>query len=139
MVHQYSQSLLPDSSSLSKGWPSSTYLELAPYVVLVLTWWVFTPSALRLAVELLHARPRLAKALTKSVRLEGTIALLFSLFLVHSMACSTANAFDIVCRLDRNGTLDEAPQKKNRKLLLDYFLTESMNKTLLDPVPFEHL
>ena len=44
----------------------------------------------------------------------------FSLFLVHSMACSTANAFDIVCRLDRNGTLDEAPQKKVAAgLLLD--------------------
>ena len=28
-------------------------------------WWVFTPSALRLAVELLHARPRLAEALKK--------------------------------------------------------------------------
>ena len=45
------------------------FLELAPYAVLVLTWWVFTPSALRLAIELLHARPRFANALRKSIRL----------------------------------------------------------------------
>ena len=30
-------------------------------------------------------------------------------FLAPSMACSTASAFDIVCRLDRGGKLDEAP------------------------------
>ena len=53
------------------------FLELAPYVVLVLTWWVFTPSALRLPIELQHARPRLAKAWRKSKRLVGTIALFF--------------------------------------------------------------
>ena len=39
------------------------------------------------------------------------------------MALSTANAFDIVCRLDRNDTLDEVPQNKKQKistgLLLD--------------------
>ena len=44
-------------------------------------------------------------------------------FLVPFMACSTADAFDVVCRLDRNGTLDEAPQNKEQKvasgLLLD--------------------
>ena len=51
--------------------------------VFVLTWWVFTPSALRLDIELLHARPRLAKALRKSVRLVDRIALLFSLSLSH--------------------------------------------------------
>ena len=54
------------------------FLELALYEVLVLTCWVFTPSPLRLATELQHARPRLAKALTKSKMLVGTIALLFS-------------------------------------------------------------
>ena len=32
------------------------------------------------------------------------------------MACSTANAFDIVCRLDRDGKLDEAPQGKKQKV-----------------------
>ena len=44
-------------------------------------------------------------------------------FRVPSMAFSTADAFDIVCRLDRNGTLDEVPQNKKQKvaagLLLD--------------------
>ena len=39
------------------------------------------------------------------------------------MACSTADAFDIVSRLDRNDTLDEVPQNRKRKvatgLLLD--------------------
>ena len=48
----------------------------------VLTWWVFTPWALRLAIELLHVRPRLAKALRKSKRLVGTVALLFSFCLL---------------------------------------------------------
>ena len=57
----------------------------------------------------LELEPRLVKALRKSMWLVGTVALLFSLFLpsetknfVPSMATSTADAFDIVCRLDRN-------------------------------------
>ena len=60
-----------------------TFLVLALYVVLVLTWWVFTPSALRLVIELRHARPRLTKALENPKRLVGTIALLFSLSLPY--------------------------------------------------------
>ena len=44
-------------------------------------------------------------------------------FLIPSMAFNTAGAFDIVCRLDRNDTLDEVPQNKKQKvatvLLLD--------------------
>ena len=44
-------------------------------------------------------------------------------FLIPSMAFNTADAFDIVCRLDRNDTLDEVPQNKKQKvatgLLLD--------------------
>ena len=32
------------------------------------------------------------------------------------MACSTANAFDIVCCLDRDGKLDEVPQNKKQKV-----------------------
>ena len=54
-------------------------LCLAPYVALALIWWAFTPSALRLAVGLQHAGPRLAEVLKRSVRLVDTIALLFSL------------------------------------------------------------
>ena len=47
-------------------------------------------------------------------------------FLAPSMAFSSANAFDIVCRLDRDGKLDEVPQNKKQKvatgLLLDKLL-----------------
>ena len=50
-------------------------------------------------------------------------ALIFALYLVWetgffapSMACSTANAFDIVCRLDRDGKFDEAPQNMKQKV-----------------------
>ena len=100
------------------------FLELAPCVAMVLTLWASTPSALRLAIELLHARPHLAKSLTKSKRLVDTIAFLFSPSLpsrrkssLHPpMACSTANAFDNVCRLDCDGKLDEAPQNKKQKV-----------------------
>ena len=54
-------------------------------------------------------------------------------FLVPSMAFSTANAFDIVCRLDRNDTLDEVPHtQKSTRLPLGFFLTNSIDKTLLD-------
>ena len=42
---------------------------------------ISTLSALRLAIELQHARPCLAKALRKSKRFVGTNALLFSLYL----------------------------------------------------------
>ena len=44
-------------------------------------------------------------------------------FLVPSMTFNTANAFDIISRLDRNDTLDDVPQNKKQKaatgLLLD--------------------
>ena len=44
-------------------------------------------------------------------------------FLFPSMAFNTANAFDIIFRLDRNDTLDDVPQNKKQKtatgLLLD--------------------
>ena len=58
-------------------------------------------------------------------------------FLAPSMAYSTANAFDIICRLDRDGKLDEVPQNKSRKLPLDYFVTTYTSKTLLGLFPFE--
>ena len=72
----------------------------------------------------------LTKALRKSVRHVGTIALLSLLspawqheFLFPSMAFNTASAYDIICRLDRNDTLHDVPQKKKQKaatgLLLD--------------------
>ena len=76
--------------------------------------------SLRLAIELQHALPRFAEVLKRSVRLEDTIALLFSLslpfgkeFLVPSMAFSTANALDIVCRLDRDNTQKQKAESCN--------------------------
>ena len=36
------------------------FLGLAPFVALVLIWWAFIPSALRLFIELQRARPRFA-------------------------------------------------------------------------------
>ena len=37
-------------------------------------------------------------------------------FLAPSMTCNTANAFDIVCRLDRDGKLDDALQNTKQKI-----------------------
>ena len=51
-------------------------------------------------------------------------------FLVPSMAFSTADAFDIVRRL-------KLRRIKSRRLLLDCFLTNSINKTLLGLFPVE--
>ena len=49
-------------------------------------------------------------------------------FLVSSMALSTASAFDVVCRLDRDDILDEVSQNKKQKvatgLLLDKLRTQ---------------
>ena len=53
-------------------------------------------------------------------------------FLLPSMAFQTANAFDIVCHLDRNDThLMMCRETKNRKLPLGHFLTSFTNKILL--------
>ena len=58
-------------------------------------------------------------------------------FLVPSMACSTADAFDIVSRLDRNGTLDEVPQNTKQKIATGLLLDKLMNKTSLGVLPVE--
>ena len=122
-----------------------TFLELAPYVVLVLTWWVFTPSALRFAIELQHARPGLAKALRKSKRLVGTIALLFSLYLPSGRKNSLLPPWPVAPRMlsilfvvwTVMANLMKFRRTKGRRLLLDYFLTNYMNKTLLFLFPVE--
>ena len=68
-------------------------------------------------------RPRLTKASRKSRRLGHECAPIFDFspiwekeFLAPSMACSTADSFDIVCCLHRDGKLDETPQKKKQKV-----------------------
>ena len=122
-----------------------TFLELAPYVVLVLTWWVFTPSALRLAIELQHARPRLPKALRKSKRLVDTIAVLFSLCLPSGRKSSLHPPWPVAPRTlsilfvawTMMANLMKLRRIKSRRLLLDYFWTNSMNKTLLGLFPVE--
>ena len=86
-----------------------TFLEFARYVVLVLTWWVFTPSASPLAFRVAACSTTLRQGLEKIQTARGhNCAPIFALspewekeFLAPSMACSTASAFDIVCRLYR--------------------------------------
>ena len=119
------------------------FLELAPNVVLVLTWWVFTPWALRLAIELQHARPHLAEALKRSIRLVDTIALLFWLFLPSGrknflfLLWPTAPRMLLMLFVVWTviSHLMMFHKKTSRRLLLDYFLTNSINKTLLDLSP----
>ena len=59
-------------------------------------------------------------------------------FLFPSITFHTADAFDIICRLDRNDTLDEVPQNKKQKvatgLLLDKLRTQDfMDLSLVVP------
>ena len=48
-------------------------------------------------------------------------------FLAPSMALSTVNAFDIVCRLDRDDTPDEVPQT-NKKRIATGLLLDKLHK-----------
>ena len=49
------------------------------------------------------------------------------------MACSTADAFDIVCRLDRNDTIDEVPQNKKQKVATGLFLDKLHKQDFAGP------
>ena len=100
------------------------YLRLAPSVVLVLIWYAFIPSVWRLAIGLQRARPHFAEVLQESVRHAGTIAPVSLLYLplgnmsfFSSMPFNTANAFDIISRLDLNDTLDDVPQSTKQKAI----------------------
>ena len=118
------------------------FLGLAQFVALVLIWWAFIPSASRLAIELQHARPRLTNSLTKSNTARGhNCTPIFDLspiwekeFLVPSMARSTADALDIVCRLDRNDTLDEVPQNKEQTLATGLLLNKLHKQDFAGPL-----
>ena len=55
-------------------------------------------------------------------------------FLVPSMAHSTANASDIVYRLDRNDTLDEVPQNKMQKVATGLLLNKLRNQDFAGPL-----
>ena len=55
-------------------------------------------------------------------------------FLVPSMACSTANAFDIVCSLDRDGKLDDVPQNKKQKVATGLLLDKLHDQDFAGPL-----
>ena len=147
-VHQRRQPSRPRSILFSVPQQARTtlfhlrFLGLVPFVALVLIWWASIPSAWRLPIELQHARPRSAKDLRKSSWLVDTIALLvcslsptWENFLVLSMAYSTADASEIVCRLDRDGTLDEVPENNKQKIASGLLLSNFINKTFLGLYP----
>ena len=56
-------------------------------------------------------------------------------FLVSTMSLSTADAFDIVCRLDRNDTPYEIPRKKKQKIPAELLLDKQISKTQLGLYP----
>ena len=101
-----------------------TFLELAPHVVLVLTWWVFYSISLAARYRVAACSTTLSQGLDKIQTTRGHgCTRIFPLspiwekeFLAPSMACNTANAFDIICRLDDDGKLDEVPQNKKQKI-----------------------
>ena len=93
-------------------------------------WLVFIPSVWQLTIELQHSHPHFAKVLKINEARGHNCTRLFALsaaweheFLFPSMTFHTANAFDTICRLDRDNTLAEVPQNKKQKaatsLLLD--------------------
>ena len=96
---------------------------------------------MRLDIGLQHAHPRLAEVLERSVRRVGTSALLFFAlqaweqeFLVPSMAFNTANAYDIVCRLDRDDTPNEVPQNKKQKITTGLLLDKLQKQDFAGPL-----
>ena len=105
--------------------------------------WAFILSALRLTIELLHARPRLAKDLRKSKRLVGTIALQFSLYLPFGNRSSFFLPWPRAQRMHLIlfvvwiviTHLMKFRKTKNRRLPLGCFRTNFINKTLLGLFP----
>ena len=55
-------------------------------------------------------------------------------FLVPSMAFNTANAYDIVCRLDRDDTLDEVSQNKKQKIATGLLLDKLHKQDFAGPL-----
>ena len=55
-------------------------------------------------------------------------------FLVPSMAFNTANAYDLVCRLDRDDTLDEVPQNKKQKIATGLLLDKLRKQDFAGPL-----
>ena len=119
------------------------FLELALYVALVLTWWASTPSALRLAIELPHVRPRLDKASRKSKRPVAHLRSYFlslltgrksSLHLPWLVAPRTLSILSVVWTVMAN--LMKLRRIRSRRLL-DYSVTNCTSRILLDLSPYE--
>ena len=55
-------------------------------------------------------------------------------FLLPSMTFHTANAFDIVCRLDRDDSLDEVPQNKKQKVATSLLLDKMRTQDFAGPI-----
>ena len=55
-------------------------------------------------------------------------------FLAPSMARSTAEAFNVVCCLDRNGKLDDSPQDKKQKAATTLLRDESKRQDFAGPI-----
>ena len=55
-------------------------------------------------------------------------------FLFLSMTFHTANAFDIICRLDRDDTLDEVPQNKKQKVATSLLLDKLRKQDFAGPL-----
>ena len=55
-------------------------------------------------------------------------------FLIPSMAPCTANAFDIVCGLDRNDTLDDVPRNKRQKVATGLLLDKLRKQDFAGPL-----
>ena len=55
-------------------------------------------------------------------------------FLVPSLAFSIANAYDIVCRLDRDDTLDEVPHNKKQKVATGLLLDKLHKRDFAGPL-----
>ena len=115
--------------------------ELALCVALVLTEWGSTLSALRLAIELLHSRPRLTEALRKSQRLEGITAFLFSLSLLtgskdflHLVAPRTLSILFVAWTMI--ASLMRSPQDKKQKLATGFLRDKLYGQDFAGPISY---
>ena len=98
-------------------------------------------SALRLAIELLHVRPRLAKDLRKSQRLEGITALLFSLSLLtgskdflHLVAPRTLSILFVAWTMI--ASLMRSPQDKKQKLATGFLRDKLYGQDFAGPISY---
>ena len=55
-------------------------------------------------------------------------------FLAPSMACTTVDAFNIVCRLDHDGKLDETPQNKKQQIATGLLCDKLFEQDFAGPI-----